>query len=63
MDMIVKGNGSEEHQRELYKLLAVSGLEKDDLEKPEIMEMIRTLLADFIVDEDMNEDDIDFTAR
>ena len=29
----------------------------------EIMEMIRTLLADFIVDEDMNEDDIDFTAR
>jgi len=63
MDMLIKGTGSEEHQRELYKILALSGIHTDDLDNPEMLSIIKDVLTEYIVDEEMGEDDIDFTAR
>ena len=47
----------------MYKILALAGINTEDLEKESTMELIKDVLTDFIIDDDMNEEDIDFTAR
>ena len=40
MDVLIRGTGSEEHERELYKLLAATGMKTEDLQNPEVVTMI-----------------------
>lgn len=63
MSVLLRGTGGEEHERELYKLLAATGIKTEDLNNPEIMGMIQEILTEQIVDEEMNEDDVEFAAR
>ena len=34
MDVLIKGTGSSEHERELFKLLAATGIKTEDLNNP-----------------------------
>ena len=63
MEVLLKGAGSEEHERELYKLLAATGIKSEDLKNPEIITMIQEILTEQIVDEEMNQEEVEFTAR
>mmetsp|Transcript_43704 Transcript_43704/g.57903 ORF Transcript_43704/g.57903 Transcript_43704/m.57903 type:complete len:162 (+) Transcript_43704:521-1006(+) len=40
VDVLIKGTGSEEHERELYKFLAAADVGTDDLKKEETMQLI-----------------------
>ena len=62
-DLLLKGNGSAEHQHELYKVLALAGISTADLNDKNCMSIIQETLTDFIADGEMNEDDVEFAAR
>ena len=62
MDVLVKGTGSEAHERELYKLLAATGIKTEDLGNPQILSMIQEILTEYIVDEEMNQEEVGFLA-
>ena len=49
VNVLVKGTGSKEHERELYKFLAAADIDSADLEKEETMEIIQGFLAEFLV--------------
>ena len=40
MDVLIKGTGSSEHERELFKLLAATGIKTEDLNNPEMVGLI-----------------------
>ena len=43
--------------------MALAGVQTHDLNNPEMLEIIKDVLTQYIVDEEMGEEDIDFTAR
>ena len=45
MDVLIKGTGGEEHQRELYKLLAATGIKTEDLAKSEVVGLIKDVMT------------------
>lgn len=61
--VLLKGTGTQEHQRELYKVLALAGIKMEDMNKSATMEMIQDVITDFIADDEMNADDVEFAAR
>ena len=61
--VLLKGTGTEEHQRELYKVLALAGIKIEDMNKAETMDAIQDVLTDFIADDEMNAEDVEFAAR
>ena len=63
VETLLKGTGSEEHQQELYKLLAVAGVSTQDLKDADTMTMIQEVLTDFIADDEMDDDELEFAAR
>ena len=52
MNVIIKGTGDDAHRNELTKLIRVSGMQAEDLEKPEVVGMIKEVMTDYIVDEE-----------
>ena len=62
-DILLKGTGMAEHQRELMKILAAAGIKDEDLQNRENMELIQEVLADFIADDQIGADENDFNAR
>ena len=63
VDVLLRGTGTQEHQRELYKLLAVANVSTEDLKDANTMQMIQEVLTDFIADDEMGEEELEFTAR
>ena len=61
--LLLKGTGGAEHERELMKVLAVAGVKYEDLGDKDTMELIQEVLTDFIADEEMDEDELEFAAR
>ena len=49
IEVLQRGTGTREHERELYKFLAAAGLETDDLKKEATMRVIQDLLAELLV--------------
>jgi|FrelakmetLWP11LW_1041352.scaffolds.fasta_scaffold161139_2 hypothetical protein len=45
------------------KVLALAGVNSDDLKNKDTMEMIQEVLTDFIADDDMKKEDVEFAAR
>ena len=46
MNILLRGTGSEQHERELYKLLAATGIKTEDMKNPEIITMIQEILTE-----------------
>lgn len=60
---LTRGMGSESQKQELYKFLAFANIKSDDLQREEIMSIIQDTLANFIADDEMDEDELAFTAQ
>ena len=71
LELIFSGDGTAEHKRELYKLLALAGIQKKDLKDEQTKEIVQDFLTEMIVATEQTEDqlpeidgnDIDFTTR
>ena len=50
IDLLLSGIGSKEHERELHKFLAAADIKSDDLKKASTMKLIRSFIAEFLVD-------------
>ena len=55
IEVLQRGTGTQEHERELYKFLAAADLETDDLKKEETMQVIQELLAELLVHQELEE--------
>ena len=63
VDVLLRGTGSQEHERELYKFLAAADLNAEDLKKEATMQLIQEFLAEFLVDQELEEGEDAFLAQ
>ena len=63
VEVLLRGTGSQQHERELYKFLAAAGLDSEDLMKEQTMQLIQEFLAEFLVDQDLEEGEDTFLAQ
>lgn len=63
IEVLQRGTGTQEHERELYKFLAAAGLETDDLKKEATVQVIQELLAELLVDQELEDGEDQFLAQ
>lgn len=62
IDVLLRGTGSKNHERELHKFLAAADINSEDLKKGETMELIQGFIAEFLVDQELQEGEDEFLA-
>lgn len=62
LDVLMRGTGSQEHQRELYKFLASCDILYEDINKPETVQIIQEFLAELLADKELGDGEAEFLA-
>ena len=62
MNLIIKGTGDAAHKHEINKLITSAGMQAEDLKKPEIVGMLKEVMTDYIVDEEIKKKEAELQA-